>query len=176
MKKKQAFSLAEVLIAIAILGVVVLLVVSGIKSEQQQTQLYLTQYDKVYNDVFTASKTILTLDRKNTLKFSAEEDAEEIRDTFQNRLDVSNTWEGTSGWVNGANGVVAKIDGAAVDNISGVTLNNGVSLGFMPASGLSTAGKNFVSSGGTNTSPSNEVLDPKAEGLVGSVLGTSGEN
>ena len=157
MKNKHAFSLAEVLIAVAILGVVVLLVVSGIKSDQQQTQLYLTQYDKVYNDVFTASKTILTVDKKNTLKFSIDEDAQpsvaaaDLRDTFEKRLDVANSWEGAAGWVSEEGGILSQIDGASVDNVSGVTLNNGVSLGFMPASGMSTKGKNFAASGGTDT-------------------------
>ena len=64
MRKKHAFTLAEVLIALAILGVVVLLVISGVKTSQNEAHLYSVQYDKVYNDVFTASQSVLNFDRK----------------------------------------------------------------------------------------------------------------
>ena len=145
MRKKHAFTLAEVLIALAILGVVVLLVISGVKTSQNEAHLYSAQYDKVYNDVFTASQSVLNFDRKGTLMFSSEEN---LRDAFQGRLDVASTWDNGEGWVDNGEGIInAMASDASVSNLSGVTLSNGVSLGFLDGSSLSPEAKNDLANG-----------------------------
>ena len=167
MKIKHAFTLAEVLISLAILGIVVLLVITGIKGDQHEAQLYSTQYDKVYNDIFTASKSVLAIDRKNTLQFKSDEN---LRDVFQNRLDIVDTWEGSQGWVDNGSGVLSKLPDASIDTVSGVTMSNGVSLGFISGDNLTSDAKSKLASGGISGSGGQSASVSGAGNIVGAVL------
>ena len=80
MSRKHAFTLPEVLSALAIILIVALLMLSHIRSEQNTAQLYSAKFDKVQDDVFTASKVVLTMDRKNSLKFDTGETSENLRE------------------------------------------------------------------------------------------------
>ena len=144
MKKRHAFTLAETLISIAILGVIALLFVIGINTDTHMEKLNTVSYDKVYNDIAQASKSVLTLDSKG--HFTIDDD---LREQFASRLDVDKTWENGSEWVNCA--IVndaAKDNGETCESMSGVTLTNGTNIGF--ASKKSSPNLNVGSGSGDN--------------------------
>ncbi|MCR4880874.1 MAG: prepilin-type N-terminal cleavage/methylation domain-containing protein [bacterium] len=147
MSRKHAFTLPEVLASLAILGIVALLMLAAIRSDENTAQLYNAQYDKVYEDVYSASKMVLTLDRNDTMKFGAEEGSDGLRAAFADRLDIADTWDHGTGWASSENDALSKI-GVDKGDISGVTLSNGTRIGFVSANNVSGGASGLASTMG----------------------------
>ena len=136
MNTRKAFSLIETLATMGILAIVVVFVLSGVKNDQSTSKFCKMKYDKIYNDIYTASRYILAVDRVGIMQFHTHETSRDLRNAFADRLDTVTYWDMGSGWKKNANG---KPDALSVtglrfkDEIYGIILGNGASIAFIPA-------------------------------------------
>ncbi len=165
MRKNSAFSIAEVLIALSILGILAFLLILSFNIGKNRESFNTAMYDKVYNDAYTAAKANLFVDKKSSALLVS--DATSLRDDITSRLDVDSKWNGTQGWSNCGSGIVSAI-GVTCANMEGATLNNGVKIAFVSTGGNIENFKNTLEN--LDTGLDKNTLSIRADDLVGAML------
>ncbi|MDD3765982.1 MAG: ZmpA/ZmpB/ZmpC family metallo-endopeptidase-related protein, partial [Eubacteriales bacterium] len=129
MKKRLAFTLSEILISVAILGIICLIIFWLLNNERNQTDLLNSHYNKAYNDVYSAAKAVVNLDKQGDLR--ALTTANVLRDAFEKRFNIVDDFDTNNppDYLTNEDGIIAEKK-LNPNDFAGFTLENGTAIAF----------------------------------------------
>ena len=126
MLKKYGFSMAEMLIAIVLIGVIVILLLLGLRHNGIKTTLNKAHYDKLYTELSNASKSILSFDKTMKGSFPKGITSSVLKEKFLGQFNVSDA--NVSMGLDSALSELLNEDSST--RLSGFSTENGTSYGF----------------------------------------------
>ena len=81
--------MAEMLIALFLIGIIIILLILGLKHNDIKPTLNKVHYDKAFTELVDASKAILSFDKTLSGTFPPNITSDQLKEKFQNQFNVS---------------------------------------------------------------------------------------